>query len=272
MIHYIQKFSFFAFLFFLILGSTAIAEDNKQKKNSDKPIGIYFGGFGGWGYFTADVAQKGTAFIPASSGGDLNVNAIGKSKNNEFGFGGLHIGYEWLSNKDKSWSITPGVELEGYYFSKTSKANLENSSIRLDFHEFADSFPMRIGVVVADGILALTNDYIVPYIGIGIGAGIISIHDADSEQTDPPEPGVNHFNSDPDAFDWSFAVQAKGGLRYQLFKYMRLFAEYRFLYVSPTNYTFGSTQYPDHVPTSNWDVRFSKMYTNLFSAGIDFTF
>jgi opacity protein-like surface antigen len=247
-------------------------DSSPKKKQDDKPMGIYFGGFGGGGFFSADVAQKGTAFFSQDAGGPLSVNAVGDTNASWFGFGGLHLGYEWLGDPESSWHFTPGVELEGYYFSKTKTADLDNPAERLDFHLFTDTFPMRTGVILASGILALTNHYVTPYVGLGIGSAMISIHGADSTQTDPPEPGVNHFNSDPDAFDWSFAVQAKGGLRYQLFKYMRLFGEYRFLYVTPTNFTFGSTQYPGHVATSSWKVRLSDMYYNLFSVGIDFTF
>lgn len=255
-------------LFCLLLGSKISAMENTSKASS-KPLGIYFGGFGGCGFSSADVSQKGTAFLPASSGGTLSVDATGSLKDASFGFGGLHLGYEW---NDIS-CIIPAIELEGFYYAKTQKANdLVNDSIRLTHHDFSDTFPMRVGVVLADVLVAYANQYVSPYIGLGIGAGITNIHDADSKQIKPLEVGINHFNSNTSASNTTFAVQAKGGLRFPITHYCRLFIEYRFLYFSPLNYTFGSTQYPTHAPTSNWNVRLSKFYQNLLSIGIDFTF
>lgn len=268
----IRKFQISPFIALLAFANSAMAENTSPQKPESKPIGIYFGGFGGYGFsMSANEAQKGTAFYPAASGGPLAVNATGSSKSSGFGFGGLHIGYEWLRKSKKNWRLTPGIELEGYYFSDTNTVNLVNPTSRLAIHAFSDTFPMRVGVVMADGILAFMNKYISPYIGGGVGAGIVSIHGATSAQTAPPEAGINHFNSNPNAFDWSFAAQAKGGLRYSPIKWMRVFGEYRFLYLSSTNYTFGSTQYPTHVPTSPWKVSMNSIYYNLFSLGIDFT-
>lgn len=48
-----------------------------------------------------------------------------------------------------------------------------------------------------------------PYIGAGIGAAILSISNANSLQTSPPEAGVNHYNSNPNDKVGAFAVQAK---------------------------------------------------------------
>lgn len=255
----------------LAVTNSAMANDSAKKEPESHPIGIYFGGFGGYGASSAHETQRGTAFYPISSGGPLAVKAKGSSQSSGFGYGGLHVGYEWLTKHKRNWSLTPAAELEGYYFANTKVAKLVNPTDRLDAHEFTDTFPMRVGVIMADAILALTNNYITPYIGGGVGAGIVSIHKAVGTQTAPPEPGVNHFNSDPNAFDWTFAAQAKAGLRYSPVKYMRFFVEYRFLYLSSTDYIFGATKYPDHPPTSKWKVDFSKIYYNTVAVGIDFT-
>lgn len=269
MLHYFSQL--FA-IFFLTLGSLAAAENSSMQKMDSSPIGIYFGGFGGWGFVQPDVAQKGTAFISENSGGALGVNASGKSQTSDFGFGGLHVGYEWSSKNERSWCFVPAAELEGYYFANTVTANIENPTTRLDLHKFKDSFPTRTGIFIADAILALKNKYIIPYVGAGVGVGIISIHRADSLQTDPLEANINHFNSDRRSYDSSFAAQIKAGLRYSIFKYMRIFAEYRYLYISPAHFIFGSTVYPTHVTTTAWNVRVSDLQYNLFSLGIDFTF
>lgn len=256
-------------LFALCVFFMGALEAKVATPDEGKPLGVYVGGFGGWGFSKVDVTQKGTAFLPASAGGTLYVDATGSSKDNSFGFGGLHLGYEWLD----SWMLTPGVELEGYYYASTQKAaDLVNDSVRLSHHDFSDTFPMRVGVILANFVLSYSNEYVIPYISPGIGVGITSIHNADSKQIKPLEAGINHFNSDPDASDSSFAVQGKVGLRFPIWKYVRPFIEYRFLYLCPLTYTFGSTQYPTHPETSDWDVKFTNFYHNLFSIGIDFTF
>lgn len=254
-----------------IPSASSSKERAKQQKSESALTGYYFGGFGGWGYNSFDVVQKGIAFYLSDQGGPLVVDSDGTTDSSGFGFGGLHFGYEWL-NRDtsRSWSFTPGVEIEGYYFAQTKKVHLVNPTERLDFHEFKDTFPLRQGTLLANFTLALTNDYLTPYIGGGIGAGMVSIHGADATQIEFPEPGVNHFNSNPNAFNWTFAAQVKAGLRYSPYKHIRLFAEYRFLFFAANDYTFGHTVYPGHVATSDWAVRFDGIFNNLFSLGIDF--
>jgi opacity protein-like surface antigen len=63
---------------------------------------------------------------------------------------------------------------------------------------------------------------------------------------------INHFNSRDDASDIAFAVQAKGGVRYQLSDRISLFAEYRLIRLAATEHTFGSTVYYSHATTDNW--------------------
>jgi hypothetical protein len=102
-----------------------------------------------------------------------------------------------------------------------------------------------------------------------VGAGFISVRGADSLQIDPPEPTINHFNSATNDFRTKFATQAKAGLRYKFMKHFRLFGEYRFLYLSSPHFTFGSTKYPTHVPTSKWKVDLDGLKYNAFAFGLD---
>ncbi|MBS0626879.1 MAG: hypothetical protein JSS09_01560, partial [Verrucomicrobia bacterium] len=242
--NYITRFHLASFMALLSFTYSAAAEESTlQEKTPSGALGIYFGGFGGFANSSSTyITQKGTAFFSADSGGPMSVNAKGSSNSSGIGFGGLHVGYEWLRNKTGGFCLTPGVELEGYYFTNTKTASLNNPTDRLDSHKFKDSFPMRVGVALINGTLAFTNDYITPYIGVGVGANMVSIHSAKATQVEPPEPGINHFNSDTSAFNWTYALQAKTGLRYALSKYCRIFGEYRFLYLPSTNYTFGSTK------------------------------
>lgn len=249
-------------------------EPAQQQEPSSEPMGIYFGGFGGWIFpYNLTVTQMGTAFYSDADGGALDVRAKGTAHGRTKGFGGLHIGYEWMNKITPNFRLAPALELEGIYFANTAKkADVNNPTTRLDAHEFIDTLPMRVGTLLANGILEFNNDYISPYVGVGVGVGFVSIHGADSLQIDPVESGVNHFNSDRNAFNTLFATQAKAGLRYRFLKHYRLSAEYRFLYLTSSDFTFGSTDYPDHVPTSLWTVRLNGMGYNSVTLGIDFIF
>lgn len=114
---------------------------------------------------------------------------------------------------------------------------------------------------------------ITPYIGGGIGAANVSINGATSTQTDPAEPGINHFNARPDSSAWTFAAQAKAGARFALGNSgAYLFGEYRYLYVGDVNQVFGSTVNPAHAATSPWTASFGGTSHHLAAGGIGFGF
>lgn len=172
---------------------------------------------------------------------------------------------------------TQSVELEGYYLRKLGSAetgDLINPTNQLPEHDFIDKLPTQGGVFLANALLRFRIPSLCrfqPYIGGGIGAAKLWITGADSLQVAPPEAGVNHFNSDRDSSDWTFAAQGKAGLRFQLCGGWRLFAEYRFLYLCPTNYTFGETVAPNHVATTDWRVRVNGQYFNLGVVGLEYS-
>ncbi len=265
---------------FLIIGSIVPylslmgSEPTKIEKSDSNPIGFYFGGFGGWVYPSdVTVTQMGTVFFPEGSGGPLSVTATGTAPGNTKGFGGLHIGYEWMKKIVPGFRLAPAIEIEGSYFANTLKnADVINPSDRIDAHEFIDSFPTRIGGLLTNGILEFNNDYISPYFGFGVGVGFVSIHSANSLQIDPLELDVNHFNTDTNDFNSVFMTAAKAGLRYRFFKHFRLSGEYRLYYLTSSTYTFGATTYLTHAPTSPWTVKLGGMFYNAFTLGIDFLF
>ncbi len=236
-------------------------------------MGVYFGGFGGWLFpYNVNAIQRGTAFYTEDAGGPLDVEATGTAISSTEGFGGGHIGYEWMRPISSNFRLAPAVEIEGTYFAMTPVADVDNPTTRLDAHEFIDTLPMQVGTLLANGILEFNNDYISPYIGVGVGVGFVSIHDADSSQIDPVEAGVNHFNTDPNDYTSLFTTQAKAGLRYRFLKHYRLSAEYRFIYLTSSHFTFGSTRYPAHPPTSPWMVKLGGMMYNAVTLGMDFIF
>ena len=239
---------------------------------------FYLGIFGGGGTFSADhLNQTGTALYGPGQGGPLAVNANGSGSTSAIGVGGINFGYQWKKPNDQpesQWGLVPAAEFEGYYLGGTQTGeNLNNITNRLPEHDFRVTYPMNTGVLLVNGVLNIGNFYknkLHSYVGAGIGTAIISISNANSSQTAPTEPGINHYNSNPNASDWTFATQAKAGLLLDLTSYMSIFAEYRFLYLSSSNYTFGSTQYPTHIATTNWSVNISGLCNNIGTIGLQF--
>jgi len=238
----------------------------------------YIGGFGGGLYSNSTkMSQMGTAFFSEINGGPLAIYAEGHTKNTSSGFGGIQIGYEWsqcpLHIGCSNWSIAPAVELEAYWYCHNKKGHLINPTERLPEHDFLDSFHMSSGVYLANAVFSLNNPCLgafSPYVGGGVGATRISINKADSLQTSPEEPGINHFNSKRNDSSWAFAAQAKVGLRYNICKSFHIFGEYRYLYVDSSNYILGSTVYPTHAPTSPWNVKIQNINYNAFVVGVQY--
>ncbi|HVE44536.1 MAG TPA: acyloxyacyl hydrolase [Gammaproteobacteria bacterium] len=236
--------------------------------------GAYVGAFGGflWPYHT-DATQTGTAFYPPISGGTLHVKASGNVDSSTSGLGGVHAGYAWPSHLSISnWEMMSAAELEGYYFSTVQKTELFDPASRVPEHTFEDKLPTNSGVFLVNGVFDFNNGLTTlhPYVGAGVGAAIMSVSGADSEQVSPPELRVNHFNGSKSDSSWVFAAQAKAGVRWYLNQQWRLLAEYRYLYLSSSDYTFGPTQYPSHVATSKWNLRINDLGYSEGVVGVEY--
>ena len=239
---------------------------------------FYIGGFGGGIYSNSTkLSQTGVAFFPEDTIGPLAVDARGHTRKKSSGYGGAQIGYEWSQNPIQigcsNWNITPAAELEAYYYSHKRRGSLINITGGLDEHDFIVSFPMDMGIYMVNGVLNLNSCCLgkfTPYVGGGVGVADICIRKAKSFQISPPEPGINHFDSRRSDSAWAFAAQAKAGLRYNIFNCFHIFAEYRFLFLDTSTYTFGSTIAPGHVPTTTWGVRVNHVCYNAFAFGIQF--
>lgn len=239
---------------------------------------IYFGAFGGGGgIINGALSQQGTAYYSAAKGGPLAVNASGVASNSSAWLVGAHVGYRWperlLNHIGSNWTFAPATEMEGYYLGGNTLRgdDLNNSTTRLTEHDFHVSYPMRTGVFLVNAILNATHADLGkyhPYVGIGIGTAVVSISGANSTQKTPAEPGINHYNSGSSDTSIAFAAQPKVGLSFNLNQNTNVFAEYRFLYLSATNFSFGSTVYPTHVATSSWSVALGSQYYNMGSVGV----
>lgn len=242
---------------------------------------LYLGIFGGGGALMNDtITQQGTAFYTEAEGGPLAVKAKGNANGDSVWLVGTHIGYAakniMLTKNSSAWNMTPAAELEGYYIGNSAfNTHLTNNTIRLPEHTFSANYPMHVGIFLVNAVFSFNDadgSKLHPYFGIGIGTGVASIQGAKSVQIAPAEPGINHYNSGTTDTSSTFAFQPKVGLRYDLNQHVSLFAEYRFVYLAATSYTFGSTVYDTHVPTSTWTVRMDALNYNLGLAGIRFSF
>lgn len=237
----------------------------------------YIGAFGGGIYSNnTRMSQMGTAFFLEAEGGPLSVYAQGRSKKYSSGFGGVQIGYEASRSFGNSGAtlLTAG-EFEAYFFSQKKRGHLINSNDtnRLPEHDFLVSFKTDMSVLLVNAVFAIDTPCLrgfTPYVGGGIGAAHFCLKHADSLQTDPPEVGINHFNSKRSDSTWAFAAQAKAGLRYKIGESLHIFGEYRYLYVDASNYILGSTVYDGHAVTSPWNVKVHNIQNNAFAFGIQF--
>lgn len=235
---------------------------------------LYIGAFGGGLYSNRSrVNQYGTAFFSeVTSIGPLSIIGEGRLNRTSTGFGGVQLGYECSRPVCSGWSLAPAGELEAFFFNHKKRGHLINHTVRgLPEHDFLDTFHMSSSVILANLVLAMNSDCLCgfsPYIGGGIGAARVSLHNADSLQVAPVELGVNHFNSNRSDSSWTFAAQAKAGLRYNFCEMFHVFAEYRYLFVDTNHYVFGATNYLTHVPTSAWNVRVKNTNYNAWVVGI----
>lgn len=251
------------------------------------PGTLYIGGFGGGGGAqSAALVQKGTALynydavhVYLDNAGPLAVNALGQSKSAGVWMAGGQIGYRFpdrsLANFYSDWTIAPAVELEGYYLGRSTMRgdDINNETDRLAEHDFQVTYPMNTGVFLVNFVVNSSTERLGnfhPYVGVGAGVAGVSISGANSLQTSPLEAGINHYNSDTSDMAIALAAQPKVGISWHLQDKTNVFLEYRFLYLSSTNFNFGSTEYPTHVATTNWNVRIGSQYFNMVTAGIQF--
>ncbi|MFA6303002.1 MAG: hypothetical protein WC627_07705 [Legionella sp.] len=241
------------------------------------PEKVYFGVFGGGGASNnVDVNVYGVAFFSEINPpflGPLDINLFGQTDSRSVGMIGGQVGYQWSELfLNSQFGLSPAVELEGYYLGQSTFTSHEisNESFLLPMHNFETTYPLSSGVALGNFVLNLTPANYTrwhPYLGGGIGAAILSISDADATQVFPVEEGVNHFNGNPSNTVATFAAQTKVGLNFDFTEHFSVFAEYRWLYVAQSSFTFGSTIYPQHVPTSSWNSVFGAQYYNMGSLG-----
>ncbi len=241
----------------------------------------YLSVFGGGGSLSSlSLTQLGTAFYSDTKGGPLAVNAFGQSNSLAEWMVGGSAGYYFSESPmlfGSLWSLRPATELEGYYLGQQNLKgeDVNNETTRLTEHDFLLSYPMSVGVGLVNAMASFHHEKYArwhPYVAGGIGVAAVSISNATSSQMTPLEAGINHYNSDRSDSTSTFATQAKAGLHFDWTEHVALFAEYRYLYLAGTNYTFGSAVYPQHPATSEWNVKFGSQSYNMGVIGMRYLF
>ena len=253
--------------------SLLLANVSSAADVSDSP-GMYVGAFGGIGLLDeTSMRQVGTVITPFIFP-DINVDARGSADSVVAPIAGLQLGYEF-SQWDVSasgWRVGMAAEIEGLYLGAEPKGVLDIDPQALGTQYV--TLPVSVGAVLVNAVFNLRTPYsdaIKPYAGIGVGYGAVFINGSNS--TNPSEPGINHFNSEPDASSGGLALQAKIGIRADVTSNWSVFTEYRHVYVASTDYTFGQTDYPgEHLPTTKWNVDLGHQNYNLWVSGLSYHF
>ena len=236
--------------------------------------GPYIGLFGGFGSASAtSLRQEGGFYLPGPLNSRVNVDAKGVTGGENVALLGIQAGYEWKGSGlgQSKWDLKPAVELEGVYIAKHWPVGDMPITPRILGTQYV-TVPMTVGVLLANVVFTVQTPYssrIFPYLGLGAGVARVSIQGAYS--ANPGEPGINHFDSGPDASDLAFAGQFRAGVKGEVAKNLLVFVEYRYLSIGSTRYTFGETL-PPHLPTDPWKVSMGPQAYNSFVAGLQFKF
>lgn len=235
---------------------------------------MYVSVFGGVGILgETSMQQVGTVITPHPFP-DIDVDATGSADRVVTPILGIQLGSEvreWdLSSS--GWGIGMAAEVEGLYLAAEPEGVLDISPYLLGTQYV--SLPVDVGAVLVNAVFNLRTPYseaVTPYAGLGAGYGAVFINGSNS--TNPAEPGINHFNSEPDASSGGLALQLKLGMRAEVAGNWSIFTEFRHVYIAPTSYTFGETDYPGaHLPTTRWDVDLGQQNYTLWVSGVSYRF
>lgn len=236
--------------------------------------GMYLGAFGGIGSLGATSMQQVGTVLTSDPFPDINVDGRGSADSVVAPVVGVQLGYElgkWDAPSSE-WGVGIAAEVEGLYLTAEPKGVLDIDPYLLGTQYV--SLPLNVGALLVNAVFTVRTPYsefVTPYVGVGAGYGAVFIDGSNS--TNPSEPGINHFNSEPDASSGGLALQAKIGVRAGISSSWSVFTEFRHIYIGSTEYTFGDTDYPgEHLPTTKWNVDLGEQNYNLWVSGVSYHF
>lgn len=254
-----------------------------------------------------DVTQSGVAhkrgdYNEFSTDFDMNVHVAGQtSKATELGYG-IAIGQEFIRFND--WHIVGEVDLQwGQSNSSSTLVNPEDEIVShvvgdsgeqvIEFvndhygkghHRFANTMQMnRFNAGLNLLAMKSISEQSELFFGYGRQFSMIQMSDALCLQTSPANdpPGhettadldggaVNHFNTRNYANGQSKGHQFRLGLRHSIHPGLMISVQYQLTLMGSSNYTFGSTHYLDHVPTSQWNYQMAEHALQGLNVGLVF--
>jgi opacity protein-like surface antigen len=252
-----------------------------------------------------DARQSGVAHMRGESARpgyrdfDLVVDVKGRGMQDRGAMFGLQLGRKFATPVA---GFSAAVELEGTHVSSRQHGRLSNprtgevagigpgpaadptdlvaGSYGPGEHRFANAMHIHARIAMLHAIVAYElSDRLQPYVGLGVGTAWLRADRAVSYQTHPSGPiervpltgePVNHFNSRDHASASTFTWQARAGMRMDVTTRAGVFIEYRYMALTPTRFTFGSTQYPGHAPTDRWRVANGGIRTHSALAGVQY--
>jgi opacity protein-like surface antigen len=257
------------------LGASLVLTNVSSAADISHTRGIYIGVFGGVGILDeTNMQQVGTVITSDIRITGINVDGRGSAESVVAPIAGVQFGYEfkqWDVSTSR-WSVGVAAEIEGLYLAAEPEGVLDIDPYLLGTQYV--SLPLNVGAVLVSAVLNLRtplSEAVTPYAGVGAGYGAVSIRGSNS--TNPSEPGINHFNSEPDASSGGLALQAKIGVRGEVANNWSVFTEFRHIYIASTDYTFGQTDYPgEHLPTTEWSVNLGQQNYSVWVFGMGYHF
>ena len=263
-----------------IFSSMVFAESNVIIQ--DKGERYYLHAFGG-GFASDGVTLNQQGSIPFSDY-QLAVSAVGRAKFQNNGLVGGALGYQvqnLVLGEKKPWHFIPAFEVEGFYLHSQLKANLVNPETDVAYNNkvpivnknvpagqqrLSDGFQYHAGFLFANVVSVFrfsTLGNIEPYLGFGLGSAFDQLTAATSTESQRD----NYFLPQNNAFNAVFAAQIKSGLRLAVSENINIFAEYRYIYSSTSNYRMGS-----RLLDAQWNLDFGTMHLNAGVLGVGYYF
>jgi opacity protein-like surface antigen len=288
----------------LLLPISLFAQDDVYKTGSYIQV---YGGLGMQG--SSKTKQTGVAYRRGNynvfdTDFDLLVKLNGKTDVSSYYSTGVVFGHSFIK-KDRLFN--PGFEIDLSWANGKQTGTLVNkldqqvnningpnraqvlALIEEEYgaghHSFYNEMDMSALNVAANFIVSTKiNKMMQAYGGIGLGLSGVTLSDAQSLQTSPANAAVGyetttdnggglvtHFNSGPKAKDNLTFFQARFGAKAMITDHISFLIDMRAYYRGKADFTFGSTRYSDHAPTSNWDYRMNNNKGIMLSAGLNFT-
>lgn len=226
--------------------------------------GLYVSVFGG-----ASIHQSATAeFQHTSLGNNFAGDNVSQYREEvgTFEMMGIKMGYfPYRDVSEGGFHPNFGAELEFTYIPLTIDG--DNSGVGLNVNQDLDAF-----MFMANLILRIENKWLTPYMGVGFGLAYLesSATVSDSTGTIGTANGLGAGSNliGKDDQQGAFAFQAIGGLEYEIFHWLGLFTEYKFIHYEGFNFSHTTAT----AATADVKLDYDFLDQHTVSGGLRFKF